>query len=67
MAEVTAALEVGTELYIELNSNQRIPGRVVWTRKGSVGVKFDQDVDLRELLANRRPRQGSVRVPRGWK
>jgi hypothetical protein len=58
MAEVTAPSEVGTELYIELSSNQRIPGRVVWTRKGSVGVKFDQDVDLRELLANRRPRQG---------
>ncbi|HLL59830.1 MAG TPA: PilZ domain-containing protein [Allosphingosinicella sp.] len=58
MAEVTAPVSVGTELYIEMNPDQRIPGRVVWARDGAIGVKFDQDVDLRELLANRRPREG---------
>jgi hypothetical protein len=58
MAEVAAPLAVGTDLFIEINSEQRIPGRIVWTRNASVGVKFDQDVDLRELLASRRPRHG---------
>jgi hypothetical protein len=57
-AEVTASVSVGTELYIEMNHDHRIPGRVVWARTGAVGVKFNQNVDLRELLANRRPRDG---------
>jgi hypothetical protein len=50
--------ETGTELFVELNSNQRIPGKVVWKRDNAIGIKFDQNVDLRELLANRRPRHG---------
>jgi len=58
MAEVNCPLQVGAEIYIELNSEQRIPGQVVWTRPGSLGIKFDQDVDLRELLANRSQRRG---------
>jgi hypothetical protein len=58
MAEVVCPLEVGARVYIELNSDQRIPGQVVWTRTGSLGIKFDQDVDLRELLANRSQRRG---------
>ena len=65
MAEVGTAVPVDTKVSIELNSEQRIPGTVVWTRAGSVGVKFDHDVDLRELLANRRPRPGfQPRPPR---
>lgn len=58
MAEVVCPLEVGSGVYIEFNSDQRIPGQVVWTREGSLGIKFDQDVDLRELLANRSQRRG---------
>ena len=58
MAEVVCPIEVGEKVYVEMNSEQRIPGRIVWRREGSVGLKFDQDVDLRELLANRRPRRG---------
>lgn len=54
----TLNLETGTDLYVELNSNQRIPGKVVWKRDNAIGIKFDQNVDIRELLANRRPRHG---------
>ena len=65
MAEVVCPIEVGEQLYIEMNSEQRIPGRIVWRREGSIGIKFDQDIDLRELLANRRPRRGfQPRPPR---
>lgn len=56
--EATSPMPTGMSLYVELASEQRIPGTVVWTRNGALGIKFDQDVDLRELLANRRPRSG---------
>ena len=42
---------------VELSS-QKIPASVVWTREGTVGVKFDQNIDLGELLAGRKPRHG---------
>jgi hypothetical protein len=57
MAIVTRAPEVGEEVSVELSS-QRIPSSVVWTRDDTVGVKFDQNVDLGELLAGRKPRHG---------
>ena len=48
---------VGDQVQIELSS-QRIPATVVWIRDDAVGFKFDQDVDLGELLAGRKPRHG---------
>jgi len=58
MAETTAPHDAGVPVLVELNSNQRIPGSIVWTREMTLGIKFDQNVDLREVLANRRPRIG---------
>ena len=57
MAIVTRAPEVGENVDVELSS-QRIPSTVVWTRDDMVGLKFDQNVDLGELLAGRKPRHG---------
>lgn len=48
---------VGDRVDIELSS-QKIPASVVWIRDDVVGFKFDQDVDLGELLAGRKPRHG---------
>ena len=48
---------VGDHMDVELSS-QRIPASVVWTRGDLVGLKFDQNVDLGELLAGRKPRHG---------
>ena len=48
---------IGEAVSIELSS-QKIPSSVVWTRDGTVGLKFDQNVDLGELLAGRKPRHG---------
>jgi hypothetical protein len=31
---------------------------VIWIREGLIGIKFDQSVDLGELLAGRKPRHG---------
>ena len=57
MAIVTRAPEVGEHVSIELSS-QRIPSTVVWTREDLIGLKFDGNVDLGELLAGRKPRHG---------
>lgn len=58
MAETTQAPpQVGEPFTIELSS-QKIPSTVVWIRQGMVGLKFDQNVDLGELLAGRKPRHG---------
>jgi hypothetical protein len=57
MAIVSRAPPVGEAVKIELSS-ERIPATVVWTRDDMVGFKFDQNVDLGELLAGRKPRLG---------
>ena len=64
MAEVGQPCSVGDRVDVEL-SNQKIPSSIVWTREGTVGIKFDQNVDLGELLAGRKPRHGfRARPPR---
>jgi hypothetical protein len=57
MAIVPQALAVGDHVEIEV-SGQKIPSTVVWTRDELIGLKFDQNVDLGELLAGRKPRLG---------
>jgi len=57
MAIVGNVPEVGQHVDVELSS-QKIPSSVVWIREDVVGLKFDQDVDLGELLAGRKPRHG---------
>ena len=57
MADVGFAVPVGDQVSVELSA-QQIPATVTWTRQGSVGLKFDQSVDLGELLAGRKPRHG---------
>ena len=57
MGEIKNPPPVGQAVAVEFSS-QKIPSSVVWIREGMVGVKFDQNVDLGELLAGRKPRHG---------
>ena len=57
MAIVTRPPATGEQVSIELSS-ERIPATVVWIRNDMVGLKFDQNLDLGELLAGRKPRHG---------
>ena len=57
MAEIGKPVTVGEKVEIEFNS-QKIPASVIWTREGTAGFKFDDDIDLGELLAGRKPRHG---------
>lgn len=63
MVEGTAGIEANTNVHIEMGDNRRVPGMIVWTRGNSMGVKFDQQVDLRALLADRNPRLGYIPRP----
>jgi hypothetical protein len=64
MAIATRQPHVGEAVNIELSS-ERIPALVVWIRNDMVGLKFDQNVDLGELLAGRKQRHGfRARPPR---
>ena len=57
MAEIADPPEVGSQVSVEFSS-QMVPSSVVWIREGLVGLKFDQTVDLGEMLAGRKPRHG---------
>lgn len=63
MAETTMVHPVGTRVRIEFNSHQQLPGEIAWIRNSSCGIKFDRDIDLRELLANR-PARRKGQTPR---
>ncbi len=64
MAFVTHVPGVGERVAIEMSS-QQISSTVVWIRDDLVGFKFDQSLDLGELLAGRKPRHGfRARPPR---
>ena len=56
-AELGQPVHVGEHVEIEFSS-QKIPATVVWIREGTAGFKFDQNIDLGELLAGRKPRHG---------
>ena len=63
-AIVAHAPAIGDQVNVELSS-QKILSSVVWTRGDVIGLKFDQNVDLGELLAGRKPRHGfRARPPR---
>ncbi len=57
MAEAGHPVRVGEAVSIELSS-QKVASTVVWTREGTAGFKFEQNIDLGELLAGRKPRHG---------
>ena len=61
-AFVTSPPDVGNAVDLELSS-QKIPASVVWIRDDLVGFKFDQNVDLGELLAGRKQRHGFRQRP----
>ena len=64
MAFIGSPPSVGDLVGIELSS-ETIPARVVWTREDLVGLKFDHNLDLGELLAGRKQRHGfRARPPR---
>jgi hypothetical protein len=52
MAIVYSRFEAGDRIQIELKTNHLIAGTVSWTRDSTIGVAFDEKVDVAEILAN---------------
>lgn len=63
MTETSSSHPIGTRVRIEFSSHQHLPGQIVWTRETSCGIKFDENIDIRELLANR-PARSNGEKPR---
>jgi hypothetical protein len=57
MAIVVRPPEVGSAVDVDMSA-QKIPASVVWIRGDMVGFKFDEHIDLGELLAGRKQRVG---------
>jgi hypothetical protein len=52
MAHVYSALETGTQVAVELKTNQQVAGRIVWVQDSNAGIAFDCPIDVAELLSN---------------
>lgn len=61
MAMVYSPFEAGQRIAIELKTNQPIPGAVTWTRDSTIGVAFDDKVDIAEVLSN------AAMLDNGWR
>lgn len=61
MAIVYSPLETGQRLAVELKTNLQIPGTVTWTRDSTIGVAFDEKVDVGEVLSN------AAALDNGWR
>ncbi len=51
-AQVYTDLVVGDRVSVELKTAEEVSGRVIWARGHDVGVAFDEEIDIGELLAS---------------
>jgi hypothetical protein len=61
MAIVYTPLQTGDRIAVELKTNHQIPGTVTWTRENTVGVAFDEKIDVAEVLS------GAAMLDNGWR
>jgi Tfp pilus assembly protein PilZ len=51
MAHVYSQMKVGQPLQVELKTHQRVAGKVSWCSGTNIGITFDDQVDVEDLLA----------------
>jgi len=56
MAHVYAPHGLGDRVEIELKSDERLSGEVIWVREGHIGVRFDGAIEISDILTHR-PRE----------
>lgn len=61
MAIVYTQLASGDRLAIELKTDHQIPGQVTWVRDSTIGVAFDEKIDVAEVLSH------SALLDNGWR
>jgi hypothetical protein len=52
MAHVYSPLSEGEEVSVSLKSNHELTGKVAWVRDANVGIAFDKQIDVEEMLSN---------------
>lgn len=50
-ADIYHPVPVGTRVVIMLTEDQPVPGKVIWANGQTMGVRFDQEIDLAGVLA----------------
>jgi hypothetical protein len=53
MAETTISHAEGTRIVVELRSDQRLKGTVTWSSAEGIGIRFDDSVDVAQVLAKK--------------
>lgn len=61
MIHAYSAMEEGKKLRIELKSDQQFEGVVTWAQGPTVGVTFEEPIDVAQMLANH------ARMENGWR
>jgi hypothetical protein len=61
MAIVYTGFAAGGRIAIELKTNHQIPGTVTWSRDSTIGVAFDEKIDVADLLSN------AAALDNGWR
>jgi PilZ domain-containing protein len=61
MAHVYASHVRDERVSVELKTNQQVSGTIIWTSESTVGVRFDEPVDVAELLS------AQTTLPKGWR
>jgi hypothetical protein len=71
MAHIYSRVAIGDRVAVELKTNHRIEGEVSWVEGSNVGISFDEQIDVEEILASHsglengwRPRLPRVEVDR---
>ncbi|HEX8363824.1 MAG TPA: PilZ domain-containing protein [Allosphingosinicella sp.] len=61
MAMVYSQFERGQRIAIELKTNQPLSGTVSWVREQTIGITFDEKIDVAEILSN------AAMLDNGWR
>ena len=71
MAHVYSCHAPGERVAIELKTNQQLAGTVIWAEGSNVGIQFDAEIDVAEMLSSQavldngwRPRLPRIEVDR---
>jgi hypothetical protein len=71
MAHVYCHHGMGEQVAVELKGNQPIHGKVVWVEESNIGVGFDEQIDVAEMLSSQaladsgwRPRLPRIEIDR---
>jgi hypothetical protein len=65
MAEASFPRDIGDAVAVELRAGQPLEGHVVWTNGTTMGIRFDRNIDVGEMLAHDRSANGcEARPPR---